>query len=75
MKKTNQRDFDPNFTSCLNQYSSPANDLINSKRAIMAQESFFGQNPDRVMFDKAGDMWTKKASKRMDIIINEANGE
>jgi secreted PhoX family phosphatase len=57
----------------LNQFSSPANDLLNSKRAI---ERINGMpNPDNVKFDKAGDMWTKKAAMRMDVIINEANGE
>ena len=70
-----KRDFDPNFTNCENQYSSPANDLRNSKQAIKAQEAFYGPNPDNVKFDKAADMWTKKASKRMDEVINEANGE
>jgi hypothetical protein len=73
MNKIKNRDFDPNFTSCPNQYSSPANDLLNAKRALASP--FYGPNPDGRDFDKAADMWTKKAAMRMDIIINEANGE
>lgn len=75
MKKIINKDFNPNFTNCPNQYSSPANDLRNSERAMIAQRSFYGQDPDGVMFDKAGNMWTKKAAQRPDEIINEANGE
>lgn len=73
MKKIKNKDFDPNFTCCSNEYSSPANDLINAKKALATP--FHGPNPDGVQFDKAADMWTKKAAMRMDIIINEANGK
>jgi hypothetical protein len=73
MKKNNLDNFDPNFTCCPNQYSSPANDLINSQRAIARETGY--PNPDNRDFDKAGNMWTKKAAMRMDVIMNEANGE
>lgn len=71
MKKHVSRDFDPNFTSCENQYSSPANDLLNSKRALA--QAFFGPNPDGFMSDLAGDAWTKKMMQRPDQVIDEAN--
>jgi hypothetical protein len=73
VKKKNVDNFDPNFTCCPNQYSSPANDMINSMRAIERETGY--PNPDKGNFDRAGEMWTKKAAMRMDVIINEANGE
>lgn len=71
MKKYVNDDFDPIFTSCENQYSSPANDLKNSQAALA--KAYYGPNPDGVMPDMAGGTWTKKAARRMDEIINEAN--
>lgn len=71
MKKYVNQDFNPNFTSCENQYSSPANDLINSKNALA--KPYFGPNPDGFMSDLAGDTWTKKMMQRPDQIIDEAN--
>lgn len=56
MKKIIINDFDPNFRSCDNQYSSPMYDLINSIKAIKSQDQFMINlpNPDNVKFDKAG---------------------
>ncbi len=71
MKKYVNQDFDPNYTCCENQYSSPANDLINSKAALA--KPYFGANPDGVMSDQAGKTWTKMMMQRPDEIIDEAN--
>ncbi len=71
MKKFVNNDFDPNYTSCENQYSSPANDLKNAVAAL--SKPYYGPNPDGVMPDMAGGTWTKKAAQRMDEIIDEAN--
>ena len=71
MKKYINQDFDPNYTSCENQYSSPANDLLNSKAALA--KPYFGPNPDGVMSDQAGKTWTKMMAQRPDEIVDEAN--
>lgn len=71
MKKYVNKDFDPIYTNCDNQYSSADNDLKNSKAALA--KAYFGPNPDGPITDLAGKSWTKKMMQRPDEIINEAN--